>query len=617
MKRRDVLVDFLKNQPIGLWFSGNELSQKINVTDRSIRNYVKQINDETENLILIDKGYYQYNHEKDKEAISADTGDVKSRRFAILRKLLHSGYAGVNLFDLSEQFWVSESTIRGDILYLNNLSIAHHLKIHQQAFNYYIVGADSDKRNLMIESIKLASGGSDSFNEELQKLLGDISLSELTELVKLTFGSFHFYVNQYFMQNFILHLVLAITQQNQVMEEGEIIKSSEMISQLCQSIYDKYGVEISEEEKVELALLCESERNNSNEIYLHIDEKIILTLNRALKKLSDVYFINFTEDKFIKRLLLHVQNLYHRAKIGTIKRNLSARDIKMNYPVLFDIAIYLSEQIASDLSIKIIEDEIAFIALHIGSFLDEQDTDKKIHALLESPGYLEDKESFALRINEKIKNELVFDAINADKAEIIISSNLTKSNSNEKTIEISAFLTDRDITKIRRKIEEIKNRQYRDDLQVILSKLIEDNCTIKVLSSDSKESVIEKISQWFITNNFVNDDFKEKILEREEISSTAFPSGVAIPHTIKYEAQKTKILIVRPEQDILWDEQKVKLIVALAISPDEVVEFNSIFPRLVEILVENYHVSFLKSSKNAEEFTKRLIDLMCEDGYHG
>lgn len=301
------------------------------------------------------------------------------------------------------------------------------------------------------------------------------------------------------------------------MEEGKIIKSSEMISQLCQSIYDKYGVEISDEEKIELALLCESERDNSNEIYLHIDEKIILTLNRALKKLSEVYFINFTDDKFIKRLLLHVQSLYHRAKMGTIKRNLSARDIKMNYPVLFDIAIYLSEQIASDLSIKIIEDEIAFIALHIGSFLDEQDTDKKIHALLESPGYLEDKESFALRINEKIKNELVFDAVNADEAEIIISSNLTKSNSNEKTIEISAFLTDRDITKIRRKIEEIKNQKYRDDLQVILSKLIEDNCTIKVLSSDSKESVIEKISQWFITNNFVNEDFKEKILEREEI----------------------------------------------------------------------------------------------------
>lgn len=92
---------------------------------------------------------------------------------------------------------------------------------------------------------------------------------------------------------------------------------------------------------------------------------------------------------------------------------------------------------------------------------------------------------------------------------------------------------------------------------------------------------------------------------------------MAIPHTIKYESQKTKILIVRPEQYMLWDEQKVELIVALAISPDEVVEFNSIFPRLVEILVENYHVSFLKSSKNAEEFTKRLIDLMCEDGYHG
>ena len=81
----------------------------------------------------------------------------------------------------------------------------------------------------------------------------------------------------------------------------------------------------------------------------------------------------------------------------------------MRYPILFDIAVYLSSLIARDLEIEIAEDEIAFLALHLGSFLDEQEENEyKIRTQLKISGYL-DRENRVLGCLEKrFGDELLF-----------------------------------------------------------------------------------------------------------------------------------------------------------------------------------------------------------------
>ncbi|XHB95246.1 PRD domain-containing protein [Lactococcus garvieae] len=81
----------------------------------------------------------------------------------------------------------------------------------------------------------------------------------------------------------------------------------------------------------------------------------------------------------------------------------------MRYPILFDIAVYLSSLIARDLKIEIAEDEIAFLALHLGSFLDEQEENEyKIRTQLKMSGYLERENRVLGCLEKRFGDELLF-----------------------------------------------------------------------------------------------------------------------------------------------------------------------------------------------------------------
>ena len=67
----------------------------------------------------------------------------------ILYRLL-SSKNGISIFDLAEEFSVSESTITSDInLYLKELLMNYHLDVISKDFVYYLNGSEINKRRLI------------------------------------------------------------------------------------------------------------------------------------------------------------------------------------------------------------------------------------------------------------------------------------------------------------------------------------------------------------------------------------------------------------------------------------------------------------------------------------
>lgn len=143
-----------------------------------------------------------------------------------------------------------------------------------------------------------------------------------------------------------------------------------------------------------------------------------------------------------------------------------------------------------------------------------------------------------------------------------------------------------------------------------MPEIIQENAFIHLKGEISKAAAFEKIGQWFFKNGFAEKEFAEKLFEREGLSSTSFSSGIALPHSIRYEGRKTGILIFKPEKPLHWDNQIVQLILSFTISPDDSKDFNKIFPHLIEILTEEYHVEYLRRSENRKEFLERMIELL-------
>lgn len=617
MKKEENLLTYLKNHNHNTFTPAKELATALSVTDRMVRYYVKKINDECSGMIETSHKGYRYKGQENSTQIK-EGETIEERRFSILRLLIQNNKKGLNLFDLSHQLFVSEATISSDISFLKADIKKYNLVIEQRHFVFFIKGNLKDQRKLMVDLISKPNFYSPSLESQMQKFLGNISLNSLKSEVKRVFSQHEFSFNSYFLQNFILHIILSFHQQNNY-EVSDIYSGSlRMIEEITQWLNINYDISLSFEAKYELAVLCDGEKEISTlEMSEYIDPKISQALFHSLKELSTVFLIDFTDKKLLTRLLLHTQNMYNRIKKSKMKRNLSVIDIKMRYPVLFDVAIYLSSLIAADLKIKIKEDEISFLALHIGSFLDEQNKEGYlVRTRISVPNYLGQYQKVKKIIKEKFGDKLLFLSDEDNKVELLISSDKTELKSGVETVMISDFLSEIDFDRINRGITKIKQERYLTFLERVLPKLIEPDGVVIQKESMTKEALFKRIESYFVSHDYSDAGYGKELFEREKLSSTTFPSGVSIPHTIKYISKKTGFFIIIPQDYFIFDDQKVNLVISPAINIEDSQTFNHVFQRLVELLSEDYHVKYLQESSTHQELIHRIIELMISGGYY-
>ncbi|MFB7303420.1 PTS sugar transporter subunit IIA [Heyndrickxia sporothermodurans] len=148
-----------------------------------------------------------------------------------------------------------------------------------------------------------------------------------------------------------------------------------------------------------------------------------------------------------------------------------------------------------------------------------------------------------------------------------------------------------------------------------IPELVRKEFFINISDDSSKEKMMKMIADGFQQNDYVDNDYFKKLNERENISSTAFPSGVAIPHTMKFEGNRTGLIILKPASQVDWSGIKVKLIIGIAVNKEDSHIFNRIFPRIIELTAEPYNINYLVRTNTKNEFIDRLIELMVKDNY--
>ena len=85
--------------------------------------------------------------------------------------------------------------------------------------------------------------------------------------------------------------------------------------------------------------------------------------------------------------------------------------------MIYDISIYISSLIQKKLNIQFKEDEIAFIALHVGSLLEKKKTSKKnIQLLLFANDYHNISEQMKQTIETSLDRSIVISTIDRIRA---------------------------------------------------------------------------------------------------------------------------------------------------------------------------------------------------------
>lgn len=379
--QKNILSFLRKNK--NRWVTSKELANFCNCTTRTIRNNVTKINQENPGLVFASRYGYQGSFTNNGLILGDEQNERKSTLFLLLLK---SSERGIDLFELAERLFIAESTLKNDIQDLKT-EIAHtKLQIVIQQNNVKLLGTERAKRSYMISLLYKEGDYQEKLKQEIQEMIGYISLEELEETIKNVLNRRAIYVNQYSMNNIVLHYAISIErirQGNVITKIKKALISKDTYEfQTAKEITDvlshAYHIAFSEEELDQLALLFiglkkETQATLQNmELRQIVESKIIEVLKNVLEDVKTTYLIQLEDEQFFTKLAIHLQSLYDRSQYETFTRNTGLLDIKTAYPLTFDIAVYISSLIQEQLGIWFNDDEISFIALHIGSFLENK-----------------------------------------------------------------------------------------------------------------------------------------------------------------------------------------------------------------------------------------------------
>ena len=605
--RSQEIIDYLtKNN--GRSFTSEELSVRFGISQRQIRNYIHQINSEKQIVAFRDERYSIISDAKEDETAKLLSS---SERAAFIISRLLSEKEAVDLYELADELFVSEATVQSDLKKVRQRLERFDLSLKNNASYLSIEGSEKNKRSLtsyMITNTRFkgfASEGADRFFDN------DYRIDSLKKNLISIFNDCSFYYNDYSLNNIILHLVITIDRlrNNYSIEETQAnLKISKIERKAAEEISsyleESYGIQINPVEQNNIAAFLATNLAtldyrliNRENIASYIDKNTIDLVQYILERITDYYLLDQFDDIFFARFCLHIDNLLKRQKIHHSVHNPMLMDIKMTYPLIFDIAVFAAGLIEEKSGYRINQDEISLIALHIGSFIESCDSNRnKLSAIYIYSDYHQFYQHnissiqgrFAKDINllytispddydpEKMRPDLLISEVPMDNA-LLVSPFITKDQ------------TDNIEANIKKKSRIKENNEYLNSLH----RLFNEELFFTDIEGKDEFEVIYKLTDRLKEKGLFDEDFVSSVISREKLSSTCFIRKVAIPHAIGKTIRHSFISVVTYSKNQKWGNEEIQLLILFGISYAERKDFRFVFNHMVNILNDEASVNAL------------------------
>lgn len=218
-KRQSQILQVLKNSSYEV--SGNDLANLLNVTSRTIRNEIKNINSllEVKCIQSNSQGYFLDCSSEDwMKLIDVEDENIKNQ----LLRIVLANEVALNVDGLCEQFYMSRKRFMLILDSLKPIMQEFNLTFKVEMNRLYIIGSEFNKRAL-ISSLIYREANNDIANiQTISLFFSDINLNELKTLVNGIVKKYSYYIKDYYGDNLILNLAIAISR----MKKGFVLNES-------------------------------------------------------------------------------------------------------------------------------------------------------------------------------------------------------------------------------------------------------------------------------------------------------------------------------------------------------------------------------------------------------
>ena len=619
-ERHEGLLDYLSTA--GRWVSAGELAGQLGVTTRSVRNYVSAVRERTRPAVTIEASGDGYRVDPDSYATylrERRDGDQepetpRDRLYTLVRRLSNAP-GGLDVHELAASLFVSESTIESDLRKVKTLVDDVQLSLIRRGSTVLLSGAERDFRRLLGQLFR-AERVQDFFEiENIQREFGSENLLSFKTDLIVMLGARGYFVNEYGIDNVLLHVAIAVDRvaragsgtgagaavarpDGGAADREATDPTGELSSALAGLIRRSFRIEMHEADIDYLTLLLTTRvaTPGHNEtlaslVQNHVVPTDLDLVRSIVSRVKQEYLVDLDDESFTARFSLHLRNLLARAEDRSFSRNPLARSIKASYPMTFEVAVFIASEIHRLKSVVLNDDEIAYIALHVGSHLERQSRrEERVTCALVCANYYDLHEILRKRIEDafgsELQVEIVITRTDVDWAGLSVDLviNATGARADAGTVVVVQPLpTEDDIESIRRAIGRVRRHRRRAELTDDLLRFFDESLFVRNLQAPDEESMIRALGERMVARGVIDDSYIEGAIERERMSSTAFTDTLAVPHAMVMSAVTTSIAIAINDVPVRWGDNRVHVVALIAFSASGRSSFQRVFDQFVEV----------------------------------
>ncbi|PHP53578.1 PTS sugar transporter subunit IIA [Actinomyces ruminis] len=177
-------------------------------------------------------------------------------------------------------------------------------------------------------------------------------------------------------------------------------------------------------------------------------------------------------------------------------------------------------------------------------------------------------------------------------------------------IRTGLLLTDADLERIREMTANIAAGHKRFKAAAWLTTLMDPELFTRIPGGQDRDAALETAVSLLARAGAVGPEFLDQVKEREQLSTTAFASGAAIPHTIEMTAARTAIAVCLADRSVDWDGTPVRLVAMLCLSADSRDAFGDVFDAVIKALVDPAKVARLAVADSYDAFVATMLDVL-------
>ena len=567
------------------------LSEKMDVSPKTIKNDIKEINNSLEGHAIIENKRNSYifyifdtdGYEQVKNKVYAHDdfmNSPNSRIVFIMQKLMNTDCPYLT-DELAYDMNIGRSTVNGDLKRLRKILEEYEIEILGKTNTGISLNGDElEIRFFILENMYDGIYKDYPLDSDLIDVIKQIALEYELDSVAV----------EYFIKFFTIMIdrFLNGNPLSKLDKKYEELKESSayiFAREIANNISKVLMTDLPEEEILFISIPIAGMRTPTNIKTIEklqvkkTTEDLILKIKDKIKQEMN---INIQSERIMHEFMYHIQFMINRMKYGFKIRGIDCEEIKSSNSVAYAVAEVAAKVIQNEENIEVSNEEIALMSVYFGILIDKSNLEKnKIYsiAIICGTGRISAR-VVESNLKKIIKNETVMDLYSdsnidsetLDRYDLIVSTVKLDISTKSEIIYIKDVL---DRTELKRKIDLLKYSENKDisfikGMDSIMLGILDENRFFVLDKSYSYSENVNMMIDILENEGHLDSGFKERIRKREEKSSMIFEDTVAFPHTINYASKNIELALgVVPENMSDEKGKDIKLVFLLGLPEDD------------------------------------------------